>query len=455
VDIVEIGYGPEPYVVATASMFADDKHVVQMDGMSVRIVGITRAEVEREWCAPAAALTPPSSGESGSPAFDREQIVAYAEGNPSECFGEKYKPFDHDRRLARLPRDPFLFVDRVLSVEPPPWVLSPGGWVTCAFDVAPDAWYFAANAQGTMPFAVLLEAALQPCGFLAAYLGSALLSDSDLHFRNLDGSATQHLEVHPDAGTLTTRARLTKTSHAGGMILQEYELEVQAGDARVYDGTTVFGFFPSAALAAQVGVRGALPWPLPAHGRTLTVPRTAPELPVPTRAPSLASGLALPGVALSMIDTVTDLDLQGGAQRLGFLVGKKRVDPSEWFFRAHFHQDPVMPGSLGLEALLQLLKVFARERFPELARSHRFQSMALGARHVWQYRGQVIPENKEVRVEAEITALTDGAEPEITARGQLSVDGKIIYTMKDFSLRLVVCGPEEAPLATNDAGARS
>ncbi len=35
-------------------------------------------------------------------------------------------------------------------------------------------WYFAANRQATMPFAVLLEIALQPCGWLAAYLGSAL-----------------------------------------------------------------------------------------------------------------------------------------------------------------------------------------------------------------------------------------------------------------------------------------
>ena len=28
-----------------------------------------------------------------------------------------------------------------------------------------------------MPFAVLLEVALQPCGWLAAYMGSALTSD--------------------------------------------------------------------------------------------------------------------------------------------------------------------------------------------------------------------------------------------------------------------------------------
>ena len=49
-----------------------------------------------------------------------------------------------------------------------------------------------------MPFAVLLEIALQPCGWLAAYLGSALTSDADLSFRNLGGRAVQRRRVTPD-----------------------------------------------------------------------------------------------------------------------------------------------------------------------------------------------------------------------------------------------------------------
>ena len=211
VELREIGYDPEPYVLATASMYADDRHVVQMEGMSVRLRGLSREAVETQWSESGAQWSGAEEIAS-SPAFTREQIVAYAEGNPSECFGAPYIPFDRDRRLARLPRDPFLFVDRVLSVEPPPWIVQPGGWVTAEFDVAPDAWYFAANRQRAMPFAVLLEAALQPCGWLAAYVGSALLSDTDLHFRNLDGLATQFAAVLPDAGTLTTRARITAFS---------------------------------------------------------------------------------------------------------------------------------------------------------------------------------------------------------------------------------------------------
>ena len=126
-----------------------------------------------------------------------------------------------------------------------------------------------------------------------------------------------------------------------------------------------------------------------------------------------------------------------GRASLGFVSARKQVDPGEWLFRAHFFEDPVMPGSLGLEAMIQALGAWARERFPALVDSHRFEALALGLTHTWQYRGQVIPTNATVEVEADVTKVIDGDEPVIVADGQLLVDGKIIYAMKDFPLRLV------------------
>jgi 3-hydroxymyristoyl/3-hydroxydecanoyl-(acyl carrier protein) dehydratase len=292
--------------------------------------------------------------------------------------------------------------------------------------VPPDAWYFGANRQKAMPFSVLLEAALQPCGFLAAYAGSALTTDEPLSFRNLDGTATAHREIFSDAQTLTMRSRLTKVARAGGMLLQEFDFEVSDVRGLVYAGHTGFGFFPPAALAQQVGLRGGASWKLGATGG-----RALSEQALPTR------GLTLPAKGYAMIDRVEALSLDGGPNGLGFVSGTKQVDPSEWFFRAHFFQDPVMPGSLGLEALQQLLLIYARERFPELVETHRLQSMAIDRPHVWQYRGQVVPTNALVSVEARVTLVTDEREPLIIADGQLLCDGKPIYAMKDFSVRLV------------------
>jgi hypothetical protein len=61
--------------------------------------------------------------------------------------------------------------------------------------------------------------------------------------------------------------------------------------------------------------------------------------------------------------------------------------------------------------------------------------MALGKKQRWNYRGQIIPSNDKVTVEAVITAIDDDAK-QITANGFLSVDGKIIYQMKDFTIKL-------------------
>ena len=122
----------------------------------------------------------------------------------------------------------------------------------------PDAWYFDADRQDVMPFAILLEAALQPCGWLAAYCGAALTSPDDLCFRNLGGKAELTAPVRRDAGTLTTRVHLTGASRSAGMIIVTFDFAVRDGRGVVYQGNTNFGFFSRPALAQQVGVRDAV-----------------------------------------------------------------------------------------------------------------------------------------------------------------------------------------------------
>jgi 3-hydroxymyristoyl/3-hydroxydecanoyl-(acyl carrier protein) dehydratase len=130
-----------------------------------------------------------------------------------------------------------------------------------------------------------------------------------------------------------------------------------------------------------------------------------------------------------MIDRIEQYIPDGGPAGLGYIKGTKDVDPNEWFFKAHFFEDPVTPGSLGLESFLQLLKFVAVERFgmPKSA------VIALGERHRWLYRGQVVPTNKKVTVDAWITAI-DQQNRTLTANGFLSVDGKMIYQMNQFSV---------------------
>src|SRR5205814_1910964 len=110
-----------------------------------------------------------------------------------------------------------------------------------------------------------------------------------------------------------------------------------------------------------------------------------------------------PDAMLRMLDRVDLFVPDGGSKGLGFIRGSKTVNPDEWFFKAHFFQDPVWPGSLGLEAFLQLLKVIATERWGPQTSPGGFSLVARP--HQWTYRGQVIPSDRHVTVEAEITAI--------------------------------------------------
>jgi acyl transferase domain-containing protein/3-hydroxymyristoyl/3-hydroxydecanoyl-(acyl carrier protein) dehydratase len=431
VTLKEIGYQEDgtPYVVADALMSGDGRAIVQMTNMSVQLSGLTRAGIEGVWKSRSQKSEVRSEKEIQSPViFDEASIRAFAVGNPSEAFGDRYRMFDlgERRKIARLPGPPFQFLDRVTRIEGcEPWVLKAGGTIEAEYDVPADAWYFHANQQddrGEMPFAVLLEIALQPCGWFAAYLGSALTSDVDMRFRNLGGSATQLRAVAPDVGTLTTTIKMTSVSNSGGMIIQHYNMAVRCAAGEVYRGNTYFGFFSKEALATQIGIRDAARYEPSAIERA-----TAHAFPYPEAPP-------FPDEQMRMVDRIDLFAEKGGPKELGFIRGTTTVDASAWFFKAHFFEDPVWPGSLGLESFLQLLKVVAHRRWggdDDVC----FETVARGEKHTWIYRGQIIPADREVTVEAVITQIDD-EQRLVRADGFLVVDGRVIYQMRDFAIKM-------------------
>ena len=126
-----------------------------------------------------------------------------------------------------------------------------------------------------------------------------------------------------------------------------------------------------------------------------------------------------------MIDRIDLYQPSGGPRGLGYIRGSKRVDPREWFFCAHFYQDPVCPGSLGLESFLQVLKFAALHYFEDASQNQRFAPM-LGEKHRWIYRGQILPENGAVTVEAAVTRIEEGAEPYLLADGLREAGYRVI-----------------------------
>lgn len=445
--VEEVVGGPVPTLFADLLCTVDGLKAFHARRVAIELVPDWPLEALPALLAEAAADSRPAAEADGF-RFDRASLLACAWGKPSKAFGPIYSRFDGPTRVARLPGPPYLFMSRVTAVDGAIGVVEAGATATVEYDVPPDAWYFEENGARTMPFAVLLEAALQPCGWLASYVGSALSVEAELGFRNLDGTGRLLGEVFPDTGTLTTHVALKTVSATGSMIIESFEVTCSVGERPVYEMKTVFGFFPPASLASQAGL------PVPDAQRELLerpgnvrVDLTAqPPAYFDPRRPRLA------GPMLRMIDRVDGLWPEAGKAGLGQLRAVKDVDAGEWFFKAHFFQDPVQPGSLGLEAMLQALQLFMLEaRMDDGIPSPRFESIDVGAELAWKYRGQVLPHHRTVHTTIEITATgRDERGAWATCEASLWSDGRRIYEATNLGMRIVPGDPEPGTRAAED-----
>jgi len=400
--------------------------------------------------------------------FSREKILAFAIGNPSGAFGDRYREFDTEREIARLPGPPYFFMDRVSKADAKPWEMVAGGWIESQFDMPCDGWYFRAAHTDYLPFSILLEIALQPCGWLAAYAGSALKSRERLFFRNLGGEAQIFQPVQRDRNeadepgfiTLTMRSRMTSVSHAGGIIIQNFDMEVLKGDQNIYKGKTNFGFFTGQSLSNQTGIKKSDLHYIPSDSEINTLNTLTEKGDIPIEYPftlqdhgpltpddtnedreiNLTEGM--PSKALRMVDTIDLILPVGGKYGKGFIKGSKNVNPDEWFFKAHFYQDPVCPGSLGVESFLQIIQFYALTLWKYDPATH--EMVMAPHTHKWIYRGQITPLSRKIEVCAHIRKIYESFNEadkhhhnRLTADGLLYVDGLCIYQMENFSMTLL------------------
>ena len=429
--VEEVENGPHPTIWADLLCTVDGLKAFHCRRMGMRLVPAFPLDSRPDLPGPLDTI--PVAEHDGF-RFDYEALLACAWGKPSLAFGALYKPFDPIGKVPRLPSPPYHFMTRVTHASGV-GKCKAGAKVTVEYDIPKDVWYFRENGGATMPFCVLLEAALQPCGWLASGIGSIVGEAGPLFFRNLDGTGTLHRELLPGDGTLRTEVSLTSVSKSAGMIIEGFEVRCLIGDELIYDMTTVFGFFPGQALANQVGLS------TPDADRALLNAPSTEVIDLRTQPERYfgAGKASLPAPFLRVIDKVDGIWRDGGEAALGRYRSTKAVDPNEWYFKAHFHQDPVQPGSLGIEAMIQLLQFAMLDKgldagIPE----PRFEPIGIGDALTWKYRGQVRPHNKTVNATLEVTGQgKDERGPWIRAKASLWVDGMRIYEASNLGMRIV------------------
>jgi acyl transferase domain-containing protein/3-hydroxymyristoyl/3-hydroxydecanoyl-(acyl carrier protein) dehydratase/1-acyl-sn-glycerol-3-phosphate acyltransferase len=370
----------------------------------------------------------------GDFAFDHRSLIHCAWGRPTLAFGEGFARYDGPRRSPRLPGPPYHFMTRILELEAEMGRMEPGAKVRAVYDLPPDAWYFAENGSPTMPNCVLMEIALQPCGWLASFTLDPEYSRGELVFRNLDGDSVQHREIGPADDSIVTEVELLSVSRAGELAIEKFSVRCSIAGETVLEMETVFGFFPPSAMESQKGFGTEPTASMPADDNL--------SLELASRPPRLfprIAGARLPASRLLMLDRITSHWPAAGEAGLGAIRAEKDVNPREWFFRSHFFQDPVQPGSLGVEAILQAIQAFMLlEGMDAGLEASRFQPIDVGGRALWHYRGQVTPERKRVTVEFEVTERgSDDRGVFVVGVGRLSVDGLHIYRLPRIGMRII------------------
>ncbi len=127
----------------------------------------TRALIELQIKAAGEQYIPTSAPRTS--VFTSEQIDAFGTGRISDCLGPEFAKYDA-MQIPRIPNGELKMMSRIVEINGQAHDFSTPAWVTAEYDVPEETWYLRDSPSHQMPFSVLMEIAMQPCGFLSAYL---------------------------------------------------------------------------------------------------------------------------------------------------------------------------------------------------------------------------------------------------------------------------------------------
>ncbi len=357
------------------------------------------------------------------PLFTKEQIVEFTRGDHQKCFGSTFSSYK-DRRIPRLPNGDLRFIDRVINIQGDVEKVKVNSSLVSEFNLPTQDWYLK-NQDTALPYVSLMELALQPCGFLSAFMGSIKdMSALDLYFRNLDGEGTLMAWPAISGQIITNRVELLSASTIKNVIIQVYSFELALRGKPFYKGKSTFGYFTQPMLANQSGLDGnqkTTPWKLNNSGSGKWIEINS--LPTDSLNPGLPQ--------LPIIDRLW-ISTEGGVYQKGYLFTKQQIPSNSWFYQSHFYQDPVMPGSLGVETMAQaLIQSAPIWGIPEMVRWR----IKPGQKTIWKYRGQITRNVNEITIDLHIKEIIPGNHGwQIIADGNLWKGGVRIYQITDLAL---------------------
>jgi 3-hydroxymyristoyl/3-hydroxydecanoyl-(acyl carrier protein) dehydratase len=432
-DVTSVDLVPRPHLTVDARVLAGGKTVGFVSDVTVALVekpgvpvGPERGGLPSRWLG--------RLGASGERAILSEFHMAQCcRGDQGIGLGPEFAQYT-GRKATRPPDGGLLLVDRVMEINGQRGVLN-GGTHRTEYDSPADSWYYQDTANASMPNCVYLETSLQAALMLGYYLGGTLEMppQEPVTLRNLGGTATVLREVDLRDKTIVQESALLYTSLVPGSSLQGFSYTQSVDGAPYYRGETLFGYFSDAAMAGQTGLDA---------GRYVPNWLDAQQARPRTRVIDTAARRGDPSARLAarrhlaLLDEIEVVD-GGGAFGQGYLRSVRAINPADWYFARHFRYDPVIPGSLGVEAVLQAMQEWVLDTGSgDHLRDPAF-ILPVGAEFTWKYRGQFLPTDGEVTLEVHIKSVRrKPGRVRVTGDASLWKPGLRVYELTDVAVEL-------------------
>ena len=392
---------------------------------------------ETEWELPRASRM------QGAPrALDRDRCLEFAVGSIGAVLGPEFAAIDAHPTRVRLPDEPLMLVDRILTIEGEPRRLG-GGRVVTEHDVLHDGWYLDC---GRIAPSIAIESG-QADLFLSGYLGIDFVTHGLACYRLLDAAVTFHRGLPGPGAVIRYDIHIDHFFRQGDTHLFRFRFEGTVnGEPLLTMRDGCAGFFTAEQLAAGKGVVHTaldlrpLPGVRPDDWADLTpmgvgalndeqvnsLQRGDLAGRVRARFHGPAAGRPAPSAGRSVGPDlrVTRIDPAGGRYGMGLIRAERDVRPDDWFLTCHFVDDRVMPGTLMYESCLHTLRIYMMR----LGWVGEADAMAVepvpGVAARLKCRGQVIETTQTATYEIAVKELGYRPEPYAIVDALMYADGK-------------------------------
>lgn len=304
--------------------------------------------------------------------YNRKELEEMTDGNLSDVLGGEYKQIDSYAIRARMPSPPYLFVSRVLSMNARFKEFSPSFIIT-EYDFTEDC----ILRTGDVEISPVVASEASHAGiFLASVIGVDSIHKGNARFRIVNASTiTKSKENFKVGDTMRMEFHIKEIFYFKEMMYLRCCYNVYLHNNLVSETKCLAGFFSELQLkSSKLKQRKVYNWKT---NEVIFNPATIIKKKYYSKSQVKSFLLGNnqgcfedselhPGRVIYkmdrnafMIDEITEISYKGGKFGYGYIKSKKQITEDFWPFKAHFKNDPVLPGTVMIEGMNQTIQLYA------------------------------------------------------------------------------------------------